>query len=68
MDKTKWIKIIIIALLSAITLFIPFDAIGVQVNPVEQRVIAMFVLAALCWILEPFPVWEIGRASCRERV
>jgi len=57
MDKTKWIKIIIIALLSAITLFIPFDAIGVQVNPVEQRVIAMFVLAALCWILEPFPVW-----------
>ena len=57
MDKTKWIKIIIIALLSAITLFIPFDAIGVTVNPVEQRVIAMFVLAALCWILEPFPVW-----------
>lgn len=57
MDKTKWIKIIIIALLSAITLFIPFDAIGVTVNPIEQRVIAMFVLAALCWILEPFPVW-----------
>ncbi|NLG38819.1 MAG: SLC13/DASS family transporter, partial [Fibrobacter sp.] len=57
MDKTKWIKILVIALLSVITLFIPFDAIGVTVNPVEQRVIAMFVLAALCWILEPFPVW-----------
>ena len=57
MEKTQWIKILVIALLSAITLFIPFDAFGVTVNAVEQRVIAMFVLAALCWIFEPFPVW-----------
>lgn len=58
MDKNKWIKILVIALASALTLFIPFDAFGVTVNAVEQRVIAMFVLAALGWILEPFPVWS----------
>ncbi|MGL5282389.1 MAG: hypothetical protein ACRC8W_11705, partial [Plesiomonas shigelloides] len=24
---------------------------------IEQRVIAIFVLAALCWILEPIPIY-----------
>jgi sodium-dependent dicarboxylate transporter 2/3/5 len=54
MDRMKWIKITLIAILSVMTLFIPFDAMGVPVNPVEHRVIALFVLAALLWILRLF--------------
>ena len=58
MQKTNWIKIFFIVLLSALTLFIPFDSFGVHINPIEQRVIALFVLAALSWIFEPFPIWS----------
>ena len=57
MDRVQWIKITLIAMLSLITLFIPFGTLGVPVNPVEQRVIALFVMAALLWILEPVPIW-----------
>jgi sodium-dependent dicarboxylate transporter 2/3/5 len=57
MDRMKWIKITLIAILSVMTLFIPFDAMGVPVNPVEHRVIALFVLAALLWIFEIVPIW-----------
>lgn len=35
------------------TAWIPLEGITV----VEQRVIALFVLAALCWILEPIPIY-----------
>ncbi|MBO4797134.1 MAG: anion permease, partial [Verrucomicrobia bacterium] len=27
-------------------------------NPLEIRVIAIFVMAALYWILQPFPIWS----------
>ena len=30
---------------------------GNQLSPIEIRVIAMFVMAALFWILEPIPIW-----------
>ena len=42
---------------SAAMLIIPYDSIGLTLNPVETRVIALFVFAALMWILEPIPVW-----------
>ena len=56
-----------------------FYGLGVDGSPllsiVEQRTVAIFVLAALLWMFEIIPAWttsvliiEIGRASCRERV
>ncbi len=58
MSKAQLIKILIAAGLAVVALFVPFAALGVNVNPIEQRVIALFVLAAFLWILEPIPIWS----------
>lgn len=58
MDLAKWIKIIIIAVCTVVTMLIPFQALGIPINPVEHRVIGVFVMAALMWILEPVPIWS----------
>jgi len=51
------IKILIVLLISGSMLFIPFEALGAPINPVQTRVVALFVMAALMWILEPIPIW-----------
>ena len=51
------IKILIVLLISGSMFFIPFEELGVPINPIQTRVIALFVLAALMWILEPIPIW-----------
>ena len=56
-NQKKFLKILIVLLLSGAMLFIPFEALGVPINPVQARVVALFVLAALMWILEPVPIW-----------
>lgn len=57
-DTTKSIiKILIVLLIAGSMLFIPFESLGVAINPVQSRVIALFVFAALMWILEPIPIW-----------
>lgn len=51
------IKILIVLLISGSMFFIPFAELGIPINPIQTRVIALFVLAALMWILEPIPIW-----------
>lgn len=51
------IKIIIVLLISGSMFLVPFEALGVPINPIQVRVVALFVLAALMWILEPIPIW-----------
>ncbi len=51
------IKLLVVLLISASMFLIPFDALGAPLNPIQVRVIALFVLAALMWILEPIPIW-----------
>ncbi len=51
------IKLLVAILLSASMFLIPFDALGAPLNDIQVRVIALFVLAALMWILEPIPIW-----------
>lgn len=47
-----------IGILAAIAfLFFPYESLGLALNAVEIRVIAIFALAALFWVLEPFPIW-----------
>lgn len=57
MTKVKALKALIALVIAGTCLFLPYEALGVTLNAVEIRVIAIFVLAALFWILEPFPIW-----------
>ena len=61
MTKVKALKALIAIALAVGCLFLPYESLGLvgahAVNAVEIRVIAIFVLAALFWILEPFPIW-----------
>ena len=59
MSKTQqnFIKILIVLIISGAMLFIPYDSLGVPINPIQARVVSLFVLAALMWILEPIPIW-----------
>ena len=62
MTKAKLIKLIIASILAIAALFLPYEAMGLTgentLNPLEIRVIAIFVMAALFWILQPFPIWS----------
>ncbi len=51
------ISIVAVLLISASMFLVPFDALGVPLNEIQVRVVALFVMAALMWILEPIPIW-----------
>ena len=51
------IKLLVVLLISGSMLFMPFEEWGMPVNPIQTRVIALFVFAALMWILEVIPIW-----------
>lgn len=55
--KSILIKVLITLLISAAVFVVLFEALGVPVNSVQVSVIALFVFAALMWILEPIPIW-----------
>lgn len=55
--KITLIKLLIVLLLSGSMLLLPFEEWGVPINTVQTRVIALFVFAALMWILEVIPIW-----------
>lgn len=56
--KNSNIKIILCLLLPAIVLVLPASAFPIEnLSVVEQRVIALFFMAALFWILEPIPIY-----------
>lgn len=51
------IKLLVVLLISGSMLFMPFEEWGLPVNAIQTRVIALFVFAALMWILEVIPIW-----------
>ena len=51
------IKLLVVLLLSGSMLFMPFEEWGLPINAIQTRVIALFVFAALMWILEVIPIW-----------
>ena len=51
------IKLLVVLLISGSMMFMPFEEWGLPVNPIQTRVIALFVFAALMWILEVIPIW-----------
>ncbi|GLS90275.1 dihydroorotate dehydrogenase [Psychromonas marina] len=51
-------KFILPILIPLIILLLPSSSFGIEgLTLVEQRVIAIFVMAALCWVLEPIPIY-----------
>lgn len=57
MEKTKMIKLVIITLLTLLVALLPASAFPFDITVVEQRVVALFLFAAMMWILEPVPIW-----------
>jgi sodium-dependent dicarboxylate transporter 2/3/5 len=54
----KHIKLLISILIPALILVIPTDSIPIEnLTIIEHRVIAIFVLATLFWVLEPIPIF-----------
>lgn len=54
----RYIKVILISLVALAIAMLPTDFFGVDgLNPIQQRVIAIFVWAACMWIVEAVPAW-----------
>ncbi len=57
-ERKKLIKLCVAIGLSALVLALPSTCFGLEnLTVIEHRVIALFVFAALMWILEPIPIW-----------
>ena len=56
-NQKSLLKIAIVLIISLSMLFVPFEALGAPINPMQARVVALFLFAALMWILEPIPIW-----------
>lgn len=58
MERSKVVKLLIAIVLSLIVWWLPADVFGMEnLTMTEQRVIALFVFAALMWIFEAIPIW-----------
>ena len=55
--KTNW-KLWVSLAIPLLILIIPVESFGIEgLDIIQQRVIALFFLAALLWILEPIPIY-----------
>ena len=58
MDRKKIIGFAATIFVTLLVWLLPTTAFGVPgLTVVEQRIIAIFVMAAIMWILEPIPIW-----------
>ena len=57
MDNSKLIKLAIALLVPLIIALIPSGSFPLDITIVEQRIVAIFIFAAMMWILEPIPIW-----------
>ena len=54
----RYIKVGFISLIALVIAMLPTEMFGVPgLNPIQQRVIAIFVWAACMWIVEAVPAW-----------
>lgn len=55
---TKLIKILVISILSIVVAMLPTEYFGIEgLTVVHQRIISLFVFAALMWLTEAMPSW-----------
>lgn len=58
LQKKKIIKLLIALTLPLILILLPTASFGIEgLTIIQHRVIALFVLAALFWVLEPIPIY-----------
>jgi len=58
MDTKKIVGLLVTLVITIFLWAVPTDFYGIEaLTVVQQRVIAMFVMAALLWIFEPIPNW-----------
>ncbi|MBQ0015389.1 MAG: SLC13/DASS family transporter [Bacteroidales bacterium] len=58
MNRKKFIGWVVSIVLTLFLWCVPTDFFGIEgLSVVEQRIIAIFVLAACLWISEPIPIW-----------
>ncbi|HEY7866918.1 MAG TPA: SLC13 family permease [Psychromonas sp.] len=56
--SSQYLKYLLPVIVPFIILILPGDSFGiVGLTLIEQRVIAIFAMAALCWVLEPIPIF-----------
>ena len=54
----RYIKVILISLVALAIAMLPTEIFGIDgLNPIQQRVIAIFIWAACMWIVEAVPAW-----------
>jgi sodium-dependent dicarboxylate transporter 2/3/5 len=54
----RYIKVSVIAIIALTIAILPTEWFGIAaLNPIQQRMIAIFVWAALMWIVEAVPAW-----------
>ena len=54
----RYIKVALISLIALVIAMLPTELFGIEgLNPIQQRVIAIFVWAACMWIVEAVPAW-----------
>tara|TARA_R110001583_G_scaffold11285_1_gene51291 strand:- start:532 stop:1941 length:1410 start_codon:yes stop_codon:yes gene_type:complete len=59
----KYLKYILPIIIPLFIILIPASSFGIEgLTLVEQRVIAIFVMATLCWVLEPIPIYATSVA------
>jgi len=57
-NVSKRIIPVVIGLIPILVLFMPLDAFHIEgLTIVEKRVIAIFLMAAIFWIMEPIPIY-----------
>ena len=58
----RYIKVSLISLIALVIALLPLDAFGISAfSPMQQRMVAIFVWAALMWIIEAVPAWTYRR-------
>ena len=54
----RYIKVSVIAVIALVIALLPTESFGIEgLTAIQQRVIAIFVWAALMWIIEAVPAW-----------
>ena len=54
----RYIRVTVISIIALVIAMLPTEVFGIEgLNPIQQRVIAIFVWAACMWIVEAVPAW-----------
>ena len=54
----RYTRVTVISIIALVIAMLPTELFGIEgLNPIQQRVIAIFVWAACMWIVEAVPAW-----------